>query len=451
MASISALGIGSGMDLNGLLDQLRSAERQKLQPLNIQKQTNQAKISAFGRVEGALNQFKDAMAKLNEPAAFQGVTSSVAGENVKAAASSSAAVGTYNIAVASLASNYSIASQGLADKDAQLGGGTIDFTFGNGETLEITIEPGKSSLEQIRDAINKADGGVQASIVNDGSGTPHRLVFASKTTGTEAAITDLTFNGDLAAELSTDSTTEVTAKNAVLTVNGIAIQSQSNRVEGAIQGVTLDLSDEGSASVVVARDTEATEKAVNDFVKAYNNLQTVMTDLTKFNGAEENNGRLLGDSALRTVQSRIRSVVTSGVDEGAMRMLRDVGIEFELNGRLKVNDDELRNAVQNNIAGLQQFFVGSEGSQGFSARVEQTVSQLLNDQGPIKNSITGLQASQKRIDERFQRMEISIDRTIERYRAQFAQLDTMVAQMNSTSSYLMQQFDIMNAQLGRKK
>ncbi|MCL5255850.1 MAG: flagellar filament capping protein FliD, partial [Gammaproteobacteria bacterium] len=271
------------------------------------------------------------------------------------------------------------------------------------------------------------------------------------TTGTDAAIADITYNGDLAAELSTDTTTEVTAKNAVLTVNGISIQSQTNRVEGAIQGVTLDLAEEGNASVVVARDTGATEKAVNDFVKAYNNLQTVMTDLTKFNGAEANNGQLLGDSALRTVQSRVRSVVTGGVEDGAMRTLRDLGGEFELNGRLKVNDEELSSAVQNNIGALQQFFAGSEGSQGFSARVENTVSLLLNDSGPIKNSITGLQDSQKRIDERFERMEISIDRTIERYRSQFSQLDSMVAQMNSTSSYLMQQFDIMNAQLGRKK
>lgn len=451
MASISALGIGSGMDLNGLLDQLKAAERQKLQPLTIQKQTNQAKISAYGRVEGALNQFKDAMAKLNEPAAFQGVTSTVSGESVKAAAGSTAAVGTYNIAVTSLARNYSIASMGVEDKSTQLGSGSINFSFGNGDSLDITIEPGKSSLEQIRDAINKAEGGVQASIVNDGSGNPHRLVFASTTTGTDATIADITYNGDLAAELSTDTTTEVTARNAVLTVNGISIQSQTNRVEGAIQGVTLDLAEEGNASVVVARDTGATEKAVNDFVKAYNNLQTVMTDLTKFNGAEANNGQLLGDSALRTVQSRIRSVVTGGVEDGAMRTLRDLGIEFELNGRLKVNDEELSSAVQNNIGALQQFFAGSEGSQGFSARVENTVSLLLNDSGPIKNSIIGLQDSQKRIDERFERMEISIDRTIERYRSQFSQLDSMVAQMNSTSSYLMQQFDIMNAQLGRKK
>lgn len=451
MASISVLGIGSGMDLNGLLDQLKAAERQKLQPIAQQKQVNQAKISAYGKIESALSAFQDAVKKLNDPASYRGVQSNVAGSSVVAAASSNAPTGSYSVNVTGRAQAYSIASQGIADKTTQLGGGMVSFTFGNGETLDIEIDPTRSSLEQVRDAINRANGGVQASIVNDGSGEPHRLVFSSTTTGTEAGITSIDFTGDLAAAMpALDSATEIQAQNAALTVNGISITSQTNRVEGAIQGVTLDLQEVGASTVEVSRDSELTETAIKDFVKAYNNLQTTMADLTRFGGEGGVSGQLLGDPALRTVQQRLRNVMAGGVEDGAMRMLRDVGIDLELDGKLKLDETKLSELTATRMTDLQNFFAGENTAGGLSGALNTSIEQLLRDDGPLKNSKSGLEANNRRLDDRFMRMEDSIDRTIERYRTQFAQLDSMVARMNSTSAYLMQQFDIMNAQLARK-
>lgn len=451
MASISVLGIGSGMDLNGLLDQLKAAERQKLQPIVQQKQVNQAKISGYGKIESALSAFQDAVKKLNDPATFRGVQSSVAGSSVLAAASSSAPTGSYAVNVTSRAQSYSIATQGVADKAAQLGGGMVSFTFGNGETLDIEIDPTRSSLEQVRDAINRANGGVQASIVNDGSAEPHRLVFSSTTTGTDAGITSIDFTGDLAAAMpAMDTATEIQAQNASLTVNGIGITSQTNRVEGAIQGVTLDLQELGASTVEVGRDSELTETAVKDFVKAYNNLQSTMADLTRFGGEGGVSGQLLGDPALRTIQQRLRNVMAGGVEDGAMRMLRDAGIELEIDGKLKLDESKLSELTANRMVDLQNFFAGANTAGGLSGALNTSIEQLLRDDGPLKNSKSGLEANNRRLDDRFSRMEESIDKTIDRYRNQFAQLDNMVARMNSTSAYLMQQFDIMNAQLARK-
>ena len=448
MASISALGIGSGMDLNGLLDQLAAAERQKLQPITLQKQVQQAKISAYGRIESALSSFQTAADKLGKAETFQGVKSTTAGASVTAAASATAPIGTYQINVIDKAQNYSIATAGVADLTSNLGAGELNFTFGDGETLNVSISAGSSSLSDIRDAINAANGGVQASIVNDGSGTPYRLVLASSQTGTDAAISSIDF-GDLGTELSLDGLTERTAQNALVNVNGIVITSQTNRVEGAIQGVTLDLQEEGSSTVSIARDNEQTEEAVKNFVTRYNNLQSVIGELTRFGGEGGNNGQLLGDATLRTVQSRMRNIISSGVEDGNFRNLRDVGIDIGVDGRLTLDESKLSALTANNMVDLKTFFAGTSEGGGLTGKIDVSISQLLQDNGPIKNTKKGLEASIKRLDDRFLRMEETIGATIARYRTQFSQLDSMIANMNSTSDYLMQQFDIMNAQLGR--
>lgn len=451
MASISVLGIGSGMDLNGLLDQLKAAERQKLQPIVQQKQVNQAKISAYGKIESALSSFQDAVKKLNDPASYRGVQSSVAGSSVTAAAGSNAPTGNFSVNVNSRAEAYSIASEGNADKTSQLGGGMVSFSFGNGETLDIEIDPTRSSLEQIRDAINNANGGVQASIVNDGSAEPHRLVFSSTTTGTDAGLASIDFSGDLAASMpALDTTTENQAKNASLSVNGIAITSQTNRVEDAIQGVTIDLQEVGSSTVTVSRDTELTETAITDFVKTYNNLQSTMAELTRFGGEGGVSGQLLGDSALRSIQQRLRNTMAEGVGDGAMRMLRDVGIDLEIDGKLKLDETKLSELTASRMTDLQTFFAGTSTASGLSGSLNSQLEQMLRSDGALLNSKQGLEANNKRLDDRFTRMEESIERTVDRYRTQFSQLDSMVARMNSTSTYLMQQFDLMNAQMGRK-
>lgn len=162
MATITALGIGSGLDLTGLLDQLEAAERQKLVPIAQQKQSYQSKISAYGVLQNALNQFQTAADKLKDGQLFSAVKSSVTGSSVTAASSSDAAAGVYQVNVERLATHYSVATEGVDDKSKPLGAGTISFTFPGaegegGSAKPVVIEEGKTSLEDIRNAINAAD------------------------------------------------------------------------------------------------------------------------------------------------------------------------------------------------------------------------------------------------------------------------------------------------------
>lgn len=454
MTTISSLGIGSGLDLNGLLDQLNAAERKKLEPIKMQQKNHQAKISAYGKLQSALTKLQEAAAKLNDPKFFQNVSSNVVGSGVKAAAKSDAPPGRYSINVEQLATAQSIVANGVESRTAQLGAGQVTLTLGNGTTKEISIDPAKSSLEDIRKAINDSKSGVTATIVNDGSGTPHRLVLTSNKTGTEAAVT-AEFSGALADRLGAVADVTVSAQNASLTVNGIVITSQTNQVEGAIQGVTLELEEktkeDSSVTVVVERNTLAIREGISGFVKAYNDLRKTIGELTSFNADTGAAGELLGDGALRTVESRLRGVLSGGVGQGELRMLSDIGITLQRDGTLKLDEEKMSGLVAANPQALANFFAGENKAGGLSGKLGETLDQVLRDRGLLDNAKRGLESRITGLKDRHERMERSIEQTIQRYRVQFGQLDAMIANMNQVSDYLFQQFDIMNAQLGRKR
>lgn len=448
MASISSLGIGSGLDLNGLLDQLQDAERGKLKPIERQLETQQTKISAYGQLQSALSQFQTASAELNDSALYESLSTNVGGDAITATADDEAQPGSYNVTVDTLATRGTLASEGVAELDAPLTTAeqTLTFTFGDGASKEVTIGA-NSSLEDIRDAINaNEDSGVNATIVNDG--TNYRLALSSSETGADASITGFSFSGTEPFAADTDNTLQA-GTDAALTVNGIAITSPTNQVEGAIQGVTLNLQEEGDSTVAVEQNTRAVREAITGFVDAYNELKGTIGELTSFNAETGVAGELNGDNTVRTVESRMRSILSGGI-EGEFSMLSDIGISLQRDGTLSIDESELDNAIVNNQDALSTFFAGDADDSGMAGQLNQGLDQLLGTNGAVKGAITRAENRVESLVERYTRTEQTIEQTISRYRTQFGQLDSMIAQMNQTSSYLTQQFDALDAQLGRK-
>lgn len=448
MASISSLGIGSGLDLNGLLDQLQDAERGKLKPIERQLETQQTKISAYGQLQSALSQFQTASAELNDSALYESLSTNVGVDAITATADGEAQPGSYNVTVDTLATRGTLASEGVAELDAPLTTAeqTLTFTFGDGASKEVTIGA-NSSLEDIRDAINaNEDSGVNATIVNDG--TNYRLALSSSETGADASITGFSFSGTEPFAADTDNTLQA-GTDAALTVNGIAITSPTNQVEGAIQGVMLNLQEEGDSTVAVEQNTRAVREAITGFVDAYNELKGTIGELTSFNAETGVAGELNGDNTVRTVESRMRSILSGGI-EGEFSILSDIGISLQRDGTLSIDESELDNAIVNNQDALSAFFAGDADDSGMAGQLNQGLDQLLGTNGAVKGAITGAENRVESLVERYTRTEQTIEQTISRYRTQFGQLDSMIAQMNQTSSYLTQQFDALDAQLGRK-
>lgn len=463
MATITSLGVGSGLDLTGLLDQLQDAERGKLAPITQQKKDQQAKISAYGQLQTSLNTFQDALAKINDPKLYQSLSANVRGDAIKATTTASALPGSYRVEVSQLATAGTLASGRVDTKDQALdlqGATALKLNFGGGESVDIAIAPG-STLNSLRDAINaNKESGVNATIINDGEG--YRLALSSKATGAEASIESFSFvdaeGAGVAGPFAEDAVTKRAGENAQLTVNGIAVSSAKNQIEGAIQGVTLSLGElniadgeTASSTINVERDTLKQREAINGFVKAFNDLKGTIGKLTTFSGDSETAGELLGDGAVRTIESRLRSVLTGGVEGGQLSTLSQLGISLERDGKLKVDDDKLSDLVANNPQALSDFFAGDKKEGGLAGKLGASIEQMLGANGVLKGAITGAENRVKSLDTRFERMEKTIESTIARYRSQFSQLDVMIAQMNSTSSYLTQQFDAMDSQLGRRR
>ncbi|WLI72943.1 flagellar filament capping protein FliD [Halomonas alkalicola] len=465
MSTITALGVGSGLDLSGLLDQLRDAERGKLAPLQAQEEQQQAKISAFGQLQSSLTKFQDSVAKLNDASLFQSLSANVRGDAFTATTSKAAQPGSYNVEVAQLATAGTLATTAATTRDGELftAADTLTLNFGatfdaDGElddsaaplrSVEIQIEAGWS-LEDLRDAINADEkAGVSASIVNDGNG--YRLALASKETGADASLTGLTFGS---ATLEADADTLRAGRDASINVNGISITSATNKVEGAIQGVTLNLEQTTEAgqpmTLRVEQDTLKAREAVQGFVKAFNELKGTIGKLTSFNAETGQAGELNGDSAVRTIEARLRGVLSGGVGEGELRTLSQAGITLQRDGTLKLDDAKLNELTSGNMAALGEFFAGADSKGGLAGQLNTTLGQLLDGNGIVKRSISGAESRVKSIGERYARMEVSIERTIDRYRVQFGQLDSMIAQMNQTSAYLTQQFDML-ADLGNPR
>lgn len=449
MGAISSLGIGSGLDLNGLLDQLEDAEREKLVPIEQQVETENTKISAYGQLESALSEFQDSASALADGSLFESLSTNVSGESVGAAADETAMPGSYNITVDTLATRGTLASEGVDDAEAALTTAAQDMTFAFGDGSETTVAiAADSSMEDIRDAINADENaGVNATIINDG--TQDRLALSSRETGADASISNFSFS-DAAPFAADTANTLQDGTDAALNVNGIDITSPTNQVEGAIQGVTLNLQSEGDSTVAVEQDTLAVREAVTSFVDSYNALKESTGELTNFNQETGQAGPLNGDSTVRTVESRMRSVLSGDVaQEGdGFSMLSQVGISLEVDGTLSLDNDKLNDVVANDQQALSEFFAGSGDNPGLAGQVNTTVEQMLSTNGTVTGAISGSESRIESLSSRYTSMEQSIGQTIDRYRTQFGQLDGMIAEMNQTSNYLTQQFAALDAQTG---
>ena len=187
-------------------------------------------------------------------------------------------------------------------------------------------------------------------------------------------------------------------------------------------------------------------KAVKAFVDAYNSFQSTADNLTSYDSESDTAGTLLGNSTMRSIESRLRSVLSYSDSEGAFSMLSDLGIERQLDGTLEIDDDKLSDAITNDSDAVSQFFSGADGESGLVASIDDTMGSILDDGGLLQTATDGIDTTLSSLDDRYTRMQESIDATVARYRTQFASLDSLVSQMNSTSDYLTQQFDALSAQ-----
>lgn len=476
MASVSSLGIGSNLDLSGLLTSLTKAESQPLVMLQKQQISYTAKLSAYGTLQGALSTLQAAAGKLADANLFQGVKAVSSNTDVlTAAASATGAAGIYAVNVTQLAAAQSLAAAGVTNATAAVGKGTVTIDFGtiSGGTLNavtgtysgasftadtaraaksIVIDDSNNSLEGLRDAINKnADIGVTAAIVNDGGTSPYRLVLTSKDTGVASSMRisvagDASLQGLLNHDASGAQALQQTAvaSNAMLTLGGVAVTSKSNTVADAAPGVTMTLAKTGASTLTVSRDSSSVEAAIAGFVTAYNSLQTTAAQLTKYDTEKHTGAPLVGDSTLRTIQTRIRAALNTP-QAGELKVLSRIGVSFQKDGTLAFDTAKLKTALAASPTAVAELFAGDGTTGGVGKQVSTMLEGFTKTNGMISAATTGIQTSLKSLDHQYTATQSRVEATIERYKKQFTALDLLVSRMQATGNYLTQQFANMSS------
>ncbi|NOY85477.1 MAG: flagellar filament capping protein FliD [Nitrospirae bacterium] len=387
---LSPSGIGSNLDINGIVTSLMEIERRPLLLLDKKEANFQAKLSAYGTLKGAVSSFQTAVKDLNNISKFQSLSTASSDKTIFTATADATAIsGTYSIEVSQLAQAQKLAAVGQANTSDVIGSGILTFDFGTisggtfnsgtGEytgstftsggsgTQTVTIDNTNNSLSGIRDAINTAKIGITASIINDGGASPYRLSLSADNIGAKNSI-KITVTGDAALSnllaqdpAGTQNLAEtVTAQDAQFTIDGISVTKTDNTVTDAIQGVTLNLlkTNIGSTETLsISKNTASVESSVNAFVNAYNTLNTTISDLTAFNSETNVAGFLQADRSALSVQRQIRQALTASITalSGSFNTLSDIGVSFQKNGALAVDSSKLQTAVSgnfNDIAGL---------------------------------------------------------------------------------------------------
>ncbi len=477
MAAITSAGIGSGIDIEGLVSQLVAAERAPAtNRLAFKESRFLADLSGLGQLKGAMSQFQESVTALKNLSTFQARNANSANEELfTATASSSAVSGDYNIEVVKKAQVHKLMTEGFTDKNAVVGTGNLMISTG-ADSFTIEIDDSNKTLEGISQAINSAadNPGVTSTIINvdDGAGgTVSKLVFSATETGSDSALEiKVTNDGDgddedhlvglsqliFDQDYHNEHLTEINAYadlDAQIKIDGQMVTRSSNSIDDAIEGVTINLQKAEAGTEValnVSLDSGGLNETISGFVSSYNSLVDTMKSLSKFDPSGGQSGVLLGDATLRNVQSQMRSAMASvvGDSESAFTMLNEIGITTTAAGTLEINTSKLNEAMDQDFDAIGALFASDNG---IAARLDLSLSSFLDSDGVFESRTKGIQGSVERLSDQREVLDRRMQSLEARYRSQFIAMDMLLSQLQTTGGYLASQLENLPGVVRRSK
>jgi len=448
MAALTATGLGSGLDISSLVEQLVSAERAPTaNRLTAREAKANAELSALGKFRSALATFKDALENLKDLDSFQGRKVTVGDEEIfTASAGSASQPGSYEVEVLALPTSQRLRSAAFPDATSAVGTGTLQISVG-GAATNIVIDGTANSLNDIRNAINAAPNnpGVRASVVNAADGA--YLVLSSTTTGTAGTLRVTVTGGDGGlAGLAYDPlagtnpmTVQSAAADASLKIDGVTVTSADNAITDAIEGLTIDLKAAQPGTVLnltVALDPAGAKTSVQGFVTAYNKLMDTVAELTRYNADTREAAPLLGDATVRGVRDQLRRTLAGSAGQGLYDSLAAIGVTTQTNGKLELNAGRLEDALEADFAAVGRLFAGTTG---LATRLDDIAEATLAGNSTIATRETALKTTLKSITTQRTTLDDRMEQVRERLREQFTAMDTLVNQLKNTSSFLSRQ------------
>lgn len=443
MAGIT--GLGSGVDIDSIVSALVSAEKApKTAQLDRLEKATTAKVSSLGTLKSALSTFRSALSDLNDLSLFNKRTATSSDSTrITATADKTALAGKYSLEVTSLATSSKIASGAVSGTSAATfaTGGTLTVGLGS-ESFNVEVANG-ASLKDVRDAINAQleDEGITANIVTDPVANTSQLILTStkQGAGNDLSLSVSSTGNDLQQLVTNMPAALSVSANAVFKVDGLEMQSASNKVEGVIEGVTFNLltAEEGKTTTLTVGDNTSAVKAnLKTFVDAYNKLISTTNSLTSVvgvgDGKEPVTGDLVGDATVRSLLGSLRKEFGT-LASGDIRALSDLGITTDKTGKLVIDDTKLDKVLESNYDAVGQFLAGDNG---LLSRVDSSIDGYIKTGGILEQRVSGLQTTLRNVDDQRDALDLRIEKIQTRLYAQYNAMDSLVAQLSSTSDSL---------------
>lgn len=455
--TISSLGVGSGLELQGMLEQLRAVDEQLINRKKSEVTTIESQLNEFTVVNNKLLTMKSAALNLSLSSTFISRTVSSSSESVLAATvADGTAVQSTPVIVDRIATKSTWLSDGKADSTTSVNttGVSQNFIYRvDGVDVAVAV-PNATTMSGLVTLINNGTGnpGVTASLIDDGSGvTPYKLVLKSNETGSDQEISITAQLPDLTMTLQGQTGVNL---NAQVTVDGVSYQRQSNAISDVLTGITLTLKDAGASTVSVVNNDTAIKEMVVSFVTAYNDAVQEISKNTGYDETTEDFG-ILARTTLRDLPYALQNIMTASVKAdsvGLVTTMFDLGLEFNRDGTISIDETTLSAAIAGAPGSVSAFFLGDEeaGITGLADTVNEYLREVTGGGGLVEAEKS---AAQTRIDDLQLRIETETERLDKRYEIltkQFVELDRYMSQMKSMGSYLTGQFDSLGSMLSKK-
>lgn len=461
---ISSIG-NNNIDM--LLMSYRTLEERPIRRLESQRSSIDNRISLFSSLKSKLSTLESLAKELSYTDAtsvFGSRSVSLSDESYfTATVTSSAVITPHTVSVTQLAkadkiigNQYTLAN---TDISTSLGAGTFTFDVTvNGATHQVSVDitagdDNETVLDNIVSAVNAtSDIGIRASVIEDTDSTG-RLVFTSEETGAdyEMSLSDVT--GTLLSTIGMNDSVQMNGTsggyvydsselNAILEIDGVSIQRNSNSIENAIDGLTLNLikthqTGEAPVTINISSDTESIKSKIQEFIDAYNDVLDFIQTNTSVNTTTYERSALSGDFTVMNLKLQLRNLISepvSGLPAGDPTILAQLGITADRQGKLSISDeDELDDYLSNNLDQVSALF---NSTNGISSRLEDFLEDYTDGEGLIEKRKDVLQGQINLINSRIDRMENMVDRKMEYYRQQFSQLQAAYSMYSSQYSSL---------------
>ncbi|SHO50778.1 flagellar filament capping protein FliD [Desulfopila aestuarii] len=473
--AITFSGLATGLDTDSIVTQIMQLERAPIDRLTTQKNNATQRLNAFFQFKGKLDALKTAVSDMSLTSQVRGTKGTLSKEGSFTATTNSAALGSYDIAVAQLAQTQKTITSGFSsDTDSILGTGTIEVN-----SVTITVGEGNNSLRTLAESVNAVadQTGVRATIINDGGSSPYRMVFTGKDANTEFDIVpDLESSPGNSIAFTT--TLAKSAQQAVAYIDGIKVVSNSNTITDAISGVTLNLTavDEmvpntdpptlATTRFDVTADTDALKEKITSFVTAYNSvMEFINSGYEEFGGsslledtAEEDKestttdkdkllGAVLrGDATVNGAKRQLQAVLTDSIKSGGtFNILSEIGISTQKDGSLKQNNTKLDKALANNFDDMVALLSGEGEVSGVMKRFNSVLLNMTSlSSGIYATQKKVFQSSEANIDKQIGLMELRMTKREASLRAQFTAMEQLISGLNAQGNFLTQQINNLN-------